>query len=46
MAPLDYLVVEVVEEVGTLLNQLVDLVVVDVVIMVMVVLPLLLEMEV
>tara|TARA_Y100000992_G_C21154831_1_gene438066 strand:- start:23 stop:163 length:141 start_codon:yes stop_codon:yes gene_type:complete len=46
LAPLDYLVVEVVEEAGTLLNQLVDLVVVDVVMLVLLVLFLLLEMEV
>tara|TARA_B100000524_G_scaffold235070_1_gene125116 strand:- start:172 stop:315 length:144 start_codon:yes stop_codon:yes gene_type:complete len=44
---LDYLLAVVVEDLGMVLNQLVDLVVVDVVIMVLVVPePLLLEMEV
>jgi|TARA_A100001011_G_scaffold320685_1_gene341366 hypothetical protein len=44
---LDYLLAVVVEDLGMVLNQLVDLVVVDVVIMVLVVpAPLLLEVEV
>ncbi len=47
MVLLDYLLAVVVEDLGMVLNQLVDLVVVDVVIMVLVVpAPLLLEVEV